>query len=123
MQLLRICAAKRHLTHPRAWLYRVAKNNCYNAMKRKNTFYRIIGDLHGSMDPHENVEVQFTENEEKQLIRTALQKMDFRDRTILQLYQDDLSYTEIAEILGIKKTSVGKTLSRAIEKCAKLIER
>ena len=33
------------------------------------------------------------------------------------------TYAEIAEVTNIKKTSVGKFLSRAIDRCAQLMER
>jgi DNA-directed RNA polymerase specialized sigma24 family protein len=41
---------------------------------------------------------------------------------LLTLYSEDFSYKEIAEITGIKFSSVGKTLARALKKLQNEIE-
>jgi RNA polymerase sigma-70 factor (ECF subfamily) len=110
------------LENPKAWLYRVAANISNNHLKRYSTFNRIISDIQKDTQ-YDNTESIIINREEKILIRKALKKLSSKDRTILQLYQDGFSYAEIAEIMDIKKTVVGKTLSRAIEKCASYIER
>jgi RNA polymerase sigma factor (sigma-70 family) len=53
-----------------------------------------------------------------QQTRDALGQLSERDQTLVLLYQDRLSYAEMAEILGIKPTSIGKLLQRAIERLA-----
>jgi RNA polymerase sigma-70 factor (ECF subfamily) len=110
------------LENPRAWLYRVAANISNNHLKRNSIFNRIIRGIQKDSQ-YDNIESELINIEEKMLVRNALKKLSSKDRTILQLYQDGFSYTEIAEIMNIKKTAIGKTLSRAIEKCAGYIER
>ena len=110
------------LENPRAWLYRVAANIANNHLKRNSTFNRIIRGIQKDTQ-YDNFESELINIEEKMLVRNALKKLSSKDRTILQLYQDGFSYAEIADIMNIKKTAVGKTLSRAIEKCAGYIER
>lgn len=110
------------LENPKAWLYRVAANISNNHLKRNSTFNRIIKGIQTNSQ-YDNVESDLINIERKVLIRKALKRLSSKDRTMLQLYQDGFSYAEIAEIVNIKKTAVGKTLSRAIEKCARYIER
>lgn len=110
------------LENPRAWLYRVAANISNNHLKRTSIFNRIIKVIRPDSQ-YNDIESGLINMEEKILVKKALEKLSARDRTILQLYQDGLSYAEMAEVMKIKKTAVGKTLSRAIEKCTGYIER
>ncbi len=110
------------IVNPRAWLYRVAANISNNQLNRNSIFDRIIKIIR--FDSHySDIESSLINMEEKFLVKKALEKLSKRDRTILQLYQDGLSYDEMAEVMKIKKTAIGKTLSRAIEKCNRHIER
>ena len=122
IKLYNYMSGSNSLENPRAWLYRVAANISNNHLKRNSTFNRIIRGIQEDSQ-YDSVESELINIEEKMLVRNALKKLSSKDRTILQLYQDGFSYAEIAEIMNIKKTAVGKTLSRAIEKCARYIER
>jgi RNA polymerase sigma-70 factor (ECF subfamily) len=108
---------------PKSWLYRVATNLSYNHIKRKNNYHKIKQGLELQNSVNQSIESEIIEKEEIRMIRAAVARLNKRDQVILQLYQDELSYAEIAEVIGVKKTSVGKILSRAIKKCASYIER
>jgi RNA polymerase sigma-70 factor (ECF subfamily) len=54
--------------------------------------------------------------------RSALDGIAERDRQALLLKEEGLDYGEIAEILGIEKSSVGTTLSRARRRLAESFE-
>ena len=110
------------LENPKAWLYRVATNICINHVKRGQKFRQVKRDHIPEWTENDNVESTYIQAEKMGAIRNALRNLSFRDRVLLQLYQDGLSYAEIADITRIKKTSVGKLLSRAIDRCARLIE-
>jgi len=112
-----------NLNNPKAWLYIVASNLCYNQLRRKKTYHQIIENNFIPNKNESNLEEEFIKQEEQTEIRKALKKLPIRDQMLLQLYQDELSYAEIAEVLKIKKTSVGKLLSRAIKKCAQNVNR
>lgn len=45
-----------------------------------------------------------------------ISKLDGKDQSLVVLYSEGYSYKEIAEITGINFNSVGKTLSRILEK-------
>lgn len=106
----------------KAWLYKCALNKFINNNKRNKTIH-----LTNNIVKYEKVFVNSTEteifhNEKKRIITNALSKLSSKEQILLNLYNDEFSYKEISEILEIKFTSVGKTLSRLIEKLATQIK-
>ena len=49
-------------------------------------------------------------------LSNLISKLDAKDQSLVVLYSEGYSYKEIAEITGINFNSVGKTLSRILEK-------
>lgn len=104
------------IENPRAWLYKVVLNlwrNKYNKTKKhqlNNTLYN--NQNNSSPSP----EVNFLNKEKRELVSNCMAQLPTKDRDILFLYHDGLSYAEIAEVLDMKATSVGTTLSRSIKK-------
>lgn len=107
---------------PKTWLYRVASNLCINTVKRRKELVNI--DKINSSDhlSSDDLEARFMAGEQGERLQKCLLSLEDRDRLILILYADGLSYKEIAEISGIKFTSVGKLLSRALEKLKPLVK-
>ena len=106
--------------NPKSWIYRVATNLTYNHLNRKSRFRKIItamGDF-SSNNHSPTSEEEYLNKKKKELIRRSLNQLPFRDQVIINLQQSGLTYKEISTVLKIKKTSVGKILSRAIEKLA-----
>jgi RNA polymerase sigma-70 factor (ECF subfamily) len=54
--------------------------------------------------------------------RRALESLTERDRQALLMKEEGLDYVEIADVLGIEKSSVGTTLSRARRRLAETYE-
>ena len=105
---------KREIYNIKAWLYKVTSNLCitfHNKTKRitRPEYEKPAAD---EADNDKNIEVV-----------DALKKMNERDRILLTLYSEDISYKKMAEITGIKFTSIGKTLSRALKKLKHGMER
>lgn len=99
-----------------AWLYRVATNTAYNAIRSRNRLWQrnqhLVPDKSdGSAGPEKAAEQQ----EEAQLVRAALAELSPMHGQLLLLRQLGLSYTELAEACDVNPNSVGKTLSRAAE--------
>jgi len=118
------------LENTRNWLYRVASNFCINHIRRQNIFRKILSR---TADPENRrvhhpsgrnpVERDFIREQEIEMVRNALDKLPKREQALLILYRDKFSYADMAEILDMKKTSVGKILSRAREKLAREIRK
>ncbi len=99
-----------------AWLYRVATNTAYNAIRSRNRLWQrnqhLVPDKRdGSAGPEKAAE----QEEEAQLVRLALAELSPMHGQLLLLRQLGLSYAELAETCDVNPNSVGKTLSRAAE--------
>lgn len=55
-------------------------------------------------------------------ILNLIDKLDTKEKSVIVLYSEGYSYKEMAEITGIKYTSIGKTLERIIDKLKKQIK-
>lgn len=123
-----------HMENTKNWLYRVASNTCINILRRQKLFQKILsqttdpvngGNPHhlSRQNRHNPVEYDFIREQEIRMVRNALGKLPKREQALLILYRDKFSYADMAEILNMKKSSVGKILSRAREKLAREIRK
>jgi len=98
------------------WLYRVATNLGFNALRanRRRQFYETEA-LKESMlqDFPANPEEDAGRSIENQHVRDILQSMKPRLARLLVLRHSGLTYVELAEAEGIRKSSVGTLLARA----------
>ncbi|MBU8892538.1 MAG: RNA polymerase sigma factor [Bacteroidales bacterium] len=102
----------------KAWLYKCALNKFININKRKKIIHLSDNVSQYEEVTSNTIEQEIVQNEKKKIIKKALTKLSQKEQILLNLYNDDFSYKEISEILEIKFTSVGKTLSRVIDKLA-----
>jgi RNA polymerase sigma-70 factor (ECF subfamily) len=111
------------------WIYRVATNLGYNALrsrKRRRHYEDSAGlenlETASALDPVKELE----KAEQCQQIRQALSQLKPQSAQILVLRYTGLSYTEIATTLSLSPASVGTLLARAereFEKRYRNIER
>ena len=97
-----------------AWLYRIATNTAYDALRRR----RLIAWLPWQALDHEPADVEGTDPQEiygtTELVRAALRRMPQQYRAALLLYtQEGFSSREIATALHIAESGVKMYLSRA----------
>lgn len=104
--------------YPKSWLYRATLNKCIDATKSKKRFLKIE---HSNI--MEKADEENHETEKREIVKKALNKLSPKEKSIAVLYGEGLSYKEIAEITGIKITSVGKTLTRTLEKLAEYLKK
>lgn len=104
------------------WLYRVATNLGYNALRDRQRRQRYEEEA-ARQDPQSSTQPGPAGEAEAALeranVRKALAEMKPRNAQILILRHSGLSYTEIAEALSISKGSVGTLLARAEEEFEK----
>lgn len=105
-------------TNARAWLLQIVRNTAYAALKKRRGIHMVnLGaDTEaesGNMelaDPGDDPEVQLIRSEAQREIDTLLQQLplDLRECVILRELEE-LSYKEIAEIIG---APIGTVMSR-----------
>ena len=104
----------------RPWLYTLASNHCWDDLRKRRTRGETeIGDL--DTVHVENPEEQQTgplatllAEQDKKDLRGAVAKLGDRDRLAIAMrYFAELSYQEIADVLGMNSTAVGVLLLRA----------
>jgi RNA polymerase sigma-70 factor (ECF subfamily) len=100
------------------WLYRVATNLGFNALraqKRRGAYEQQAGkwtlENSAALDP--SLEAERTE--EREQVRTALGQMKPKAARLLVLRHSGLSYDELAEALKVTPSSIGSMLARAEE--------
>src|SRR5688572_23234390 len=96
------------------WLYRVALNTGYNALRsasrREHRERRALSGESTSMPaPEEEV----SRREARRLVQHALARIPERSAKLLVLRDSGFSYREIAEIVGVAEGSIGTLLARA----------
>ena len=99
------------IEYPRSWLYKVTVNKCIDFTRKQQKHEKI--ELFRHLKEEDN---SLEMNENQAIIRLAMSKLKKDESVLAILYSEGLSYKEIAEITGIRVTSVGKTLSRTLTK-------
>ncbi|MHC4537347.1 MAG: RNA polymerase sigma factor [Planctomycetota bacterium] len=104
------------------WMYKVALNTALFNLRRSRSRVRIerLKEHHGDIPAK-------TDNQEKhgkinKLYKAINQLREF-DRAIILLYLEELSYSQIAEVIGISESNVSVRLVRIKKKLKELLNR
>lgn len=102
------------------WIYRITYNaaiNRFRSSKRQPTTNEIDSSFDLVSDSTPDALLQLNIEEKKQFVVKAIQKLGETDRIIITLYYyEELSVTEISEIVGISKQNVKVKLHRSRQK-------
>ena len=94
-----------------AWLYRVATNLGYNALRdRRRRWQRDVALVPSD---GEDAEARVARREERRAVRAALATLSQRQAQLLVLRQMEFNYAECAAVVGVAPASVGALLARA----------
>jgi RNA polymerase sigma-70 factor (ECF subfamily) len=96
-----------------AWLYRVAMNLGYNALRGRRR--RQQRDVYLLPEEETGVEGQVDRRAERAAVRAALARLPQRQAQLLLLRQMGFSYAECAAVCEVAPGSVGTLLARAAE--------
>ena len=94
-----------------AWLYRVAVNRAYNALRSKQRMQRRL--VWAEPEQQSNPQEEYLRREERERVQTALARLPERTAKLLLLRYAGLAYAEIAAALQVAPGSVGALLVRA----------
>ncbi len=109
------------------WLYRVAHNLAIDHVRQStataaldDSEWRSLGERKGdrNLDVHE----KFVAIEQRQQLEAISQHLTGQERRCIDLRLEGLRYREIAEVLGVRISSVEKYLSRAVKKIVKELD-
>lgn len=97
-----------------AWLYRAAAHKALNRMRgrrrrERREFAQAPDEGASTMDPQHMLEV----SEDRRKVREALARMAPKPATVLVLRASGLSYSEVAQALGVGIGQIGTLLRRA----------
>lgn len=101
---------------PRAWLATVANNLFRNQRQGVKRHERILSDGRAALalaDPPMPPDAAMESAERRAWVRATLETLPTRERQLLLLRYEGLSYRELAQALAITETSVGTLLVRA----------
>ena len=111
----------------RAWLLRIVRNVCYDALRARDSQHKII-----SLDEETAAEVPDSkptpnvlaiQNSTKLRIREALEALPLEFKTVIILREfDECSYKEISDITGVPVGTVMSRLCRARRQLAALLQ-
>jgi RNA polymerase sigma-70 factor (ECF subfamily) len=96
----------------RGWLFTVAAHAARDRQRRRWRWLPWSADVEPAVAPGALPD----EDGKYRALRTALRGLSDRDRLLLALRAQGLSYRDIASAAGIRDSSVGQLLARAIER-------
>ena len=107
------------------WIYRIALNTAITFVrKRAGRADRIVPYDHpqaGTWLEHQPAPTPEV-NEQLSALYEAIAKLDSVEKALITLFLEDLSYEQIAEVMGVSSGNVGVMLHRAKKKLAVLMK-
>lgn len=111
--------------HANTWLYRVALNTAISFVRKKNAGNRNAVPV-AQEEIRELIEqgqtLALERNPQIDKLYEAIGKLDKVERGLVTLFLEDLSYEEMAEVLGLSSSHVGVMLHRAKKKLSQLMQ-
>ena len=97
--------------NPKTWVWRISLNTCINAERnagRRIKTSALSLDIDLQDDSMEGVR-------QAQMLYTRISRLDLFDRAVILLWLENMSYDEIAQIVGITPSAVTNRLFRIKE--------
>lgn len=101
------------------WIYRVATNSALMAVRSSRLSIETVAVDFGLHDL--SSEIDDAQNENLQVLRSLINRLDEIEKAIKLLWLDEYSYDEIADILGLKRNTVAVKIHRIKNKLSKLM--
>ena len=102
----------------RSWIYRVSLNVCISLDHKKRRHKTV--PLTMDINPYEETEIS-QNSRQMDMLRQRISKLGQFDRAIILLWLENMSYEEIASIMGITVKNVSVRLYRIKEKLKKMM--
>lgn len=104
------------ILYPKTWLYKVTVNKAINHLNRKKEFVQLEENNNLKRISDDDIIDDIDQSTKKYILNKALDKLKPIEKVVIILYSEGLSYKEIAEVSEISFNTVGKLISRILEK-------
>jgi RNA polymerase sigma-70 factor (ECF subfamily) len=101
-------------------MYRVCLNASIDILRKEKTQPQFIKIDNYSIEA--TTESNSDNDENKEILYQAINKLTNIDKALITLYLDEFSYKEIAEIMGISESNTGVKINRIKSLILKSIE-
>ena len=107
-----------------SWLYRIATNRAYNYQQHAKLLHLIPWEEYAMREETHSIAGPEEQVEEAELLKLALARVSPTYRPCLILYVvEEYSQRQIAELLQIKESSIGRYVSRGKEELRQIYRR
>jgi RNA polymerase sigma-70 factor (ECF subfamily) len=104
-----------------AWLYRIARDRAYRVLRRRRRTYQALDGCEPAMAPADDTAFSA---EDAARVHAALDRLAAEHREVLVLrFLEDLTYDEVARVLGCPVGTVRSRLHYAKQALAAVLER
>ena len=120
---LQTCPIKRWDTRgsERTFIFRIAHNRAISHIAQRSPISALEGELDPA-DPRPNPEREVSRAQQEERLLQAIRRLPITYRQAITLSLEGMSYSEIAEILGVGESNVGVRLNRARNVLREMLE-
>lgn len=110
------------------WIYRIAHNACIDHIRKHKITFELLDNVNYENDikdikGDDNPEVNYINIELRDKINKVMMRLNNRYKTVLILRDyNDLSYKNIAEILGLSEAGIKSLIHRARQEFQKIFK-
>jgi RNA polymerase sigma-70 factor, ECF subfamily len=115
-------------SNTKAWLFKILRNIWFNQLRKRRSDPQMVpadtesGPLDNLVNPGQDSYEIYAGEIERQRVRAAIQELSWESREIILLREfEELSYQEIASLLGCPQGTVMSRLARARSKLRVLL--
>lgn len=99
----------------KTWIYRVALNTCVATLRKK----KLKHTLPWNNDLMDVVDESHQGRQAAAELRESIDQLSPRDRAVILMWLEDMTYDEMATVIGISRNTLATRLRRAKEKLKK----
>jgi RNA polymerase sigma-70 factor (ECF subfamily) len=101
----------------RTWLWRIAVNHCHDELRRRKRVEEVpLDEVLGWANDEQSPELRHRVKQIDEIVARAILQLSPKLRTVVVLrYVEELSYPEIAAVLGLSIGTVSSRIARALE--------
>lgn len=110
------------IQNQKAMIFKIAYNIFIDKFRKNKNIINNNSFLERRQNEMLNPEENYLNTESRELLTKGIRRMKRKEQVLLELYAEDFSYKEMAEIIDMNPNSVGKTLARTIDKLYKNVK-